>query len=613
MHCYFDRTVLVVIVIGFAVLSSGSVDVHADESAELQLQTQRVVVFKDGYALVVKRGIATADADGNVFTDDVPDAAVLGSFWAVPTQGRLLHMRADFVKREESVKKAVPATTPLEILEANLGSEGEFSTQDQTFSGRVVKVLTKPATTTADENLLSMVELESGLPRHRQGTSPTTTIANQVGSYFIIENAAGQTMLPVDQLRRLAFRNMKTTVSRTLTTKVSTKRLSFRFDAPNNPCEMLLMYFRPGIRWIPTYRLTLAKDNKAAEDNKAGKDGRQPAQTGIALQGELLNEAEDLVDTPIDLVVGVPNFRFREIVSPLVLEQTLRQSLREAAPQIMGRQSSQMLNNGFSNSLFTQRSGEFHRHNRADANAGRGAIQLPQEFTAGGAQDLFVYHMSKLSLEKGSRAAVPIFTGDVPYSDIYTWNVRMTRQANGTARTSSVANSPLQLAQNEVWHQLELTNNTDVPWTTGAVMILQDHLPLAQELLTYTSKGAAVRVPVTVAIDVRGTIDERELSRDVNGLRWEGNTYAKIEKQAKLRLTNNKAEAVRVEITYRVGGKATAASDDGDITLRPYDAADWNNFRGDPSVNNSSTIRWSFDLDPGQSVERTATYHYYSR
>ena len=58
------------------------------------------------------------------------------------------------------------------------------------------------------------------------------------------------------------------------------------------------MYFRPGVRWIPTYRIELA-----------AKARRSPPRS--SLQAELLNEAEDLKDVPLDIVVGVPNFRFR--------------------------------------------------------------------------------------------------------------------------------------------------------------------------------------------------------------------------------------------------------------------------------------------------------------
>ena len=59
---------------------------------------------------------------------------------------------------------------------------------------------------------------------------------------------------------------------------------------------------------------------------------------------------------PLDIVVGVPNFRFGRTPSPLVLESVLRNALAEAAPNLMGN-SSQL-----SNAMYTQRSGEFRRN-----------------------------------------------------------------------------------------------------------------------------------------------------------------------------------------------------------------------------------------------------------
>jgi len=51
--------------------------------SQLTWKTDRVVIFKDGYGLLAKSGSGTADAQGDAFTDDVPDAAVLGCFWAI--------------------------------------------------------------------------------------------------------------------------------------------------------------------------------------------------------------------------------------------------------------------------------------------------------------------------------------------------------------------------------------------------------------------------------------------------------------------------------------------------------------------------------------------------
>ena len=76
---------------------------RADEklrSSELALSTERVIVFKDGYCLVVKQGVARTDESGQVYTEKVPDAAILGSFWAVPEAGGMKSMIAGWIETE---------------------------------------------------------------------------------------------------------------------------------------------------------------------------------------------------------------------------------------------------------------------------------------------------------------------------------------------------------------------------------------------------------------------------------------------------------------------------------------------------------------------------------
>ena len=71
--------------------------------------------------------------------------------------------------------------------------------------------------------------------------------------------------------------------------------------------------------------------------------------------------------------------------------------------------------NRFSNAMFSQRSGEFRRNAAvANADAEGGEIDLPAELTGTGAQDLFIYSLPKLTIGKGERAAVSIFTADGP-------------------------------------------------------------------------------------------------------------------------------------------------------------------------------------------------------
>ncbi len=588
-------------------------------SSELELKTERAIIFKDGYGLIVKRGVATTDDRGEVYTDDVPDAAVLGSFWATPKEGRLLNLVAGWreVSREEI--RAKTCTDVIEVLQANAGKRCRLQLSDNTcLSGVIHQVLVEetraPLTDAHRAAFGDLAELlaapgrprsAASVPRGMYGSARPgsngpeaagLTVSGIRGTHFVLRTGDGDVLLSAAEVRRLTIDDMRTTLQRTLTAEKRTKRLVFRFAEPGRRREVLIAYFRPGLRWIPTYRIDL--DDRAEE--KTAK---------IAMQAELLNEAEDLVRAAVDVVVGVPNFRFRGLPSPLILEGALRNALAEAAPQLMGQ-----FRNDLSNALFTQRVGE-HRGPAPQPGEGRpaAAVELPPELTAGDAQELFVYHVDRLTLRRGERAIVPIFTAESPYRDVYTWDVVVKRNDVAASPSGSGVASPLVLSKNEVWRQVELTNTTGSPWTTGAVMLMQGGQPLAQELLTYTSPKGVCRVPITVAVDLRGDFSEEETDRELNALTWMRQHYAKIFQRATVGLRNYKSKAVDAVISLRFGGRAEKASADGKITLHPYRAEDWENYRGHPAVNNSSRVVWKKSLEAGETFEATVDYHFFTR
>jgi hypothetical protein len=409
----------------------------------------------------------------------------------------------------------------------------------------------------------------------------TTTTS---GGLFVLRTADGEVVLSVDQVRRLTMDRVALDCSRQVRRETSRKRLVFQFAEPGVQRELVLVYFTPGLRWIPTYRLDL----------EPGGDAEGVAE--VSLQAELINELEDLAQVPFDLVVGVPSFRFRDVPSPLVLERTLRQALQQAAPHLMGQQ--------LSNAMFTQRRSEWHAPSAGSTGPEDNPVELPGELTTEQAQDLFVYGVPELTLLRGHRAAVPLLTIRVPYRDVYTWQV--VPGAGQPLPPGAVGASPLQLSQNRVWHQIELDNVTDVPWTTGAVLLMEGHRPLAQELLTYTPPGSRVRVPVTVAVGLHGTTTEEETGRTSEALRWAGWTYARVDSRVSLGLTNGRRSPVVVEISCELGGRAEGASDGGSITIGPHRPADGEGWQGYGVVNPHSTVAWVVEMNPGETVRRTA-------
>ncbi len=564
--------------------------------------TQKVIVFKDGHALVIKKGVGKTDAMGEIHTLEVPDAAVLGSFWATtPKAGALLGMRAGWREEEATETVEEPALDNLAILRANVGAECEVVIDPaRPLAGRIREVLVRETPTAAAAQPAANGWHRGGqlVPQPPAGAgqvqelSTTTTAVS--GTHFVLRTGDGDLLLPVASVRSVKIADMKTRTTREVTRKTRSKQLTFRFDGRGEEHEITLMYFRPGVRWIPTYRVDLPSgDQKVAE---------------VSLQAEILNEAEDLLEVPVDIVVGVPNFRFKTTPSPLALESVMRNTLAEAEPMLMGQ-----MRNDFSNASYASRSGEFRRAAAGAGAAGAGGLELPGELSAGGAQDLFVYNLPNLRLRKGDRAAVSIFRAEVPYRDVYTWDLHLQREDIAAAPSGAGVDSPLKISTNKVWHQIELTNSTGVPWTTGAAMIMQGQQPLAQELLTYTSPRDACRVPVTVSVETRGAFSEEEVARQLDALTWDRNRYAKIDNRAALHLCNNKPSPIDVEISVRLGGRVTEASHEGEVTLLPFDGADWHNYRGSPAVNNSSRVGWKRTLAPGEVFEPTVDYSFWTR
>ncbi len=512
-------------------------------------ESSRVVVFKDGHALIVRTFTAVTDEHGDVQLDDVPDAAVLGTFWATARQGDLVGMHAGYREVSTPQKREFVATMHHGLLKANRGRRVEVRYRDgATFTGKVQEVLGE-----GDE---------------------------ERGGMFVLRTADGVVVLSTKNIRSIVTDELVTSRTEEVTTTTRQKVLTLRFGEPNARRDITLTYFRPGLRWIPTYRFDL-------ESAKKGK---------LTLQAEIINEAEDVSGLPIDVVVGVPNFRFKDAVSPLILEARMKQTLAAVAPTLMSQSQS------FSNATYSA----------APIEARTAAVAAVPSELAGSLQgDLFYFSLPAMQLAKGDRAAVRVFERSVPYRHVYTWDLQL--KTGDEARTPAQIGSPLHIGKNEVWHQLELTNETDTVWTTGAVMVMSDGRPVSQELLTYTSRGDRGRVPLTISVETRGTADEVETGRQLDALTWERVHYAKVDRRATLSLCNHKPEAIDVEIRLELGGRATKASDEGAIVLGGYRAQDWYAYRGSQAVNNSSTVTWKRRLKPGETFEPTVDYHHYAQ
>jgi hypothetical protein len=239
-----------------------------------------------------------------------------------------------------------------------------------------------------------------------------------------------------------------------------------------------------------------------------------------------------------------------------------------------------------------------------DADAGAEALRMAPELSAAQGQDLFVYRAPRMTLKRGERATFPLWRVGVPLRHLYTYDLSLAREPNTGARAERAApESPLRLARNEVWHQVEIPNGTETPWTTGSVLLLRGDLPLGQDTLAYTSRGSRVLVPVTVAVDVRGSYAESEIQRRPNSVLIGTHHYTSVTKRVEVTVTNRRAERADVRVALSTGGRVTTASGGGAIVHDTFRAEDWPG--GGHSVNNHSDVTWDAVLEPGQTVTLT--------
>lgn len=547
----------------------------------LSMTTERAVVFKDGHAMVIKHATGVADALGRVHTDQVPDAAVLGCFWAISDAGHAVSLRAEWVTEVQEATSEQPCVGVIELLKVNLGKEVVIASSHQKPTPSVTGVVEQVLEGGSNSQAFAVLAVKEG-------------------------QATSKLILPISDIQTVTGPDLKTTIARTTRTETKSKGLTCDLGtgAAGKGVSLRLFYFTPGIRWIPTYRVS----------------GLGASQAELALQGEVINELEDLRDCELDLVVGVPNFRFKDVVSPLSLEQAMRETLVHS-----GSRGREMLRQQFSNAVFDQR-------DSGGGEPGGGGFVAPAEVAGSGEQDLFVYSVGKFSLAKGARATMPLWAQNAPLRHVYTYYVKPSQSRPQQSYSGNPNGETLAMVRPEddvrVWHQLELVNESSGerasrPWTSGPALAMQDFTPISQDLLPYTAPGGKSLLPLTVAVDVQATYDEEELERKPASIRIDGYDYFQVKKRGTLTIKNFRKESSQCCLNVRVIGTAVEptgvpvgekrpTSRTPKIrldALRPGESDPNTNAR----VNNVSQLTWDLGVAAGATETIAFEYTVYMR
>jgi hypothetical protein len=244
-------------------------------------------------------------------------------------------------------------------------------------------------------------------------------------------------------------------------------------------------------------------------------------------------------------------------------------------------------------------------------------------------EDLFVFNVQHVTLKRNERMVLPVCEFTLEYKDLFTLDlpfgpppeVRANLNTEQQRELARLFNAP------KVLHKLRLTNGSKYPLTTAPALFLRESKLLAQGMMTYTSAGSSVDLPLTTAVDLQVQKSDHETKRTPNALQENGSSFSRIDLAGKITLTSHRAESAEIEVTRYLLGTADQGEHSARIEtinalesgeyLASTDLPGWWGWYNWPawwsSYNGIGQITWKVRVDASQSLDLTYDWHYFWR
>ena len=524
-------------------------------TAQSDLPTQTVSIFKNGQSFFLKSGkVATTNGTYQI-TDDLP-AALFGTFWfrAPDSELRYVTSQSDIVTRMDTVT----ATDFPSMLYANRGKRVKLTLalagQDSKVYEGVIEDIENPS-------------LDTRLPVFPANGYPVTVKLS--GSWLTFRTSEVLRLEYESKPRHWFVRE----------TQTNQKVINVVFNKSRKVQQMDMMYLRTGLIWQPNYFVELTDDDEAR----------------VHLMAEVTNDAEDIDAKQVNFVVGVPNFTYANRLAALV---------NFLSYQPVAYNQYNPYQNQLSNSI------QSIELEDAVVTATRPGVPVGNGVTGTVQEDLFFYTIEDFELKKGGRGMYPIFEADSPLEHIYETTIPGNNPGTPVVvNRFDFENTP----NNKTYHSIRLENETKFPWTTGTAMVVNakegKNQPIAQSRLKYTSPTAKVKVQLTEAPDIRVKHAEKVDNRVKSDVRMYPNNpsyatyfYDELTVTAKMKLKNFKNKAVDVELSRALYGNPI----DSDV---PWE--DDERIAPITMGNVLHDLLWELTLKPGEEREITYSYKVY--
>ena len=552
-----------------------------------RMPVKEITVFKDGHAFVLHEGSMPVDTSGSVQMDYLPEP-VLGTFWPYSANKNVRLVSVVAGRRRVAVEETALHLGAL--LEANTGAEVIITEKSPAPS--------QPAPRYS--GTLLGVPMRSSEEIAGTASPGAAESLPEKGDIILIRTGDGVKVVLIQNIQDVTFKSpYKAKGSNEEFRNLLSLKLDWAGRAPEKTADVGLVYLQKGVRWIPSYKVTV--------------DGSGAAT--VKLQAMLINELTDFEDVNVNLVIGVPAFAFKDTLDPISLQRTATQLNQ----YFLAGDRTNML----TNAIATQTARMSERVAEPVDSTSR---DLGPEVTDSSKnEDLFVFNVKHVSLRKGERMALPVAEYNLKYKDVYTLDLPFAPPADLRVNVSTEQQAEIArlLSAPKVTHKIRIVNQNNQPLTTAPALIIRGDRVLAQGMMTYTAPGAVTDLEITKAVDIQVTKNESEARRVPNAVKWQDNEYARVDLEGKITLTNYRGAPVDLEITRHVLGVASAADHNGLITklnlleTGPIEHPVWWNWYSWPSwwnqVNGLSRVTWKLSLEPGKSVELGYQWHYFWR
>lgn len=465
--------------------------------AQQNFKTQSVSIFKNSTAFFIKSGEVRPNAEKAwLWQSDSLPQALSGTFWLASPSGDFASVRSMLEDKSEQIV----ADSYLDMLDANDGKMARLYLKDSLpLEGRIQII---KAGKDKSKQLYALVMQSKTL------ILSTTRLA---------------------ELRQVEFLDAPN-FSNERKSKTPTIRVDFKSAKASQPVD--LMYLQKGLLWQPEYLIELLTDTKAK----------------INMRALITNDAEDIETQEMNLVAGVPNFKYATELTDFLkfLYPTYRSS--ELRIATLNR------NEASNSASYVDGVRVFGRNGIPDADI------EPAQVVGESVEDLYYYPLKNIVLKKGERGIFDIFNQEVPVEHIYT-----THLGNNAKDAESLY---FGLQSGKVEHSIELINTTPFIWSAGAVMIAKNNLgkisPVSQDRLSYTSMKEKEKIFLTEAPDIIVSRTEKETNRNIDAKKINENGgvsyYDLVTVEGEVDIHNYKNKEVNLTTSYNILGTPLESS-----------------------------------------------------